>query len=66
MARVVSLDQHDTEDGYSFCNFTNLLKSFEYNGGSYFMCKYVDGKGQVRSYQDMMKEAGYTLNLKRG
>lgn len=42
------------------------MKSFEYNGGSYFMCKYVDGKGQVRSYQDMMKEAGYTLNLKKG
>lgn len=29
------------------------------------MCKYVDDKGQVRSYQDMMKEAGYTLNLKK-
>lgn len=41
------------------------MKFFEYNGDSYFMCKYVDGKGQVRSYQDMMKEAGYTLNLKK-
>lgn len=44
--------------GYSFCGFTNLLKSFEYNGDSYFMCKDAEGKGQVLSLHAIMKLTG--------
>lgn len=45
-------------EGYLFCGFTNLLKSFEYNGGSYFMCKDAEGKGQVYMLQKMMDLVG--------
>ena len=44
--------------GYSFCGFTDLLKSFEYNGDSCFMCKDAEGKGHVYSLHAIMKLTG--------
>ena len=42
----------------SFYGFTNIRKSFEYNGRVYYLCKDLQGKGQVYTLQQMMKSAG--------
>lgn len=42
----------------NFYGFTNIRKSFEYNGMVYYLCKDLQGKGQVYTLQKMMELAG--------
>lgn len=42
----------------SFYGFTDIKKSFEYNGMVYYLCKDLQGKGQVYTLQQMMELAG--------
>ena len=42
----------------NFYGFTDIRKSFEYNGKVYYLCKDLQGKGQVYTLQQMMKIAG--------
>ena len=42
----------------NFYGFTDIKKSFEYNGMVYYLCKDLQGKGQVYTLQQMMKLAG--------
>lgn len=42
----------------NFHGFTNIKKSFEYNGMMYYLCRDSQGKGQIYTLQQMMKIAG--------
>ena len=47
----------------NFYGFTNIRKSFEYNGMVYYLCKDLQGKGQVYTLQKMMELAGVKLTF---
>lgn len=42
----------------NFYGFTDIRKSFEYNGMVYYLCKDLQGKGQMYTLQKMMELAG--------
>jgi hypothetical protein len=42
----------------NFHGFTNIRKSFEYNGMVYYLCEDLQGRGQVYTLQKMLELAG--------